>query len=78
MITTSSGAPAHIIKLIRSLYTDQEAAVGTIYGDTEWFRIKKGTRQGCILSPPLFDLYAEVIMRKLDLDKWSVRVKIGG
>ncbi|KAK1803916.1 hypothetical protein P4O66_003856 [Electrophorus voltai] len=68
----------HLIKLIRSLNDNQEATVRTRYGDTEWFKIKKGTRQGCILSPLLFKLYMEVIMRKLDLDNWSIGVKVNG
>lgn len=72
------GVPVHLIKLIRSLYIDQEAMVRTLYGDTDWFRIGKGVRQGCILSPFLFNLYAEVIMRKLNLDSSNIGVKIGG
>jgi hypothetical protein len=72
------GVPPHLIQLIRSLYTDQVATVRTQHGDTEWFRIGKGVRQGCILSPFLFNLYAEVIMRKLELDESKIGVKIGG
>ena len=63
------GVPAHMVQLIRSLYADQEATVRTRYGDTEWLKIRKGTRQGCVLSPLLFNLYAEVIMRRMDLDE---------
>lgn len=72
------GVPEHLIRLIRSLYQNQEATVRTRYGDTDWFKIKKGTRQGCTLSPFLFNLYAEVIMRKLELEESEVGVKIGG
>ena len=50
----------------------------TLYGDTDWFRIGKGVRQGCILSPVLFNLYAEMIMRKSDLHSSNIGVKIGG
>jgi hypothetical protein len=52
--------------------------VRTRYGDTEWLKINKGTRQGCVLSPLLFNLYAEVVMRRLDLDESNIGVKIGG
>lgn len=72
------GVSPHLIRLIRSLYSEQEASVRTRYGDTEWFKIAKGTRQGCILSPFLFNLYAEVIMRKINLDEQNIGVKIGG
>ena len=74
----TSQVPAHLIQLIRSLYTDQEATVRSQYGDTDWFKIEKGVRQGCILSPFLFNLYAELIMRKLDLEETDIGVKIGG
>ncbi len=72
------GIPLHLIMLIRSLYIDQEATVYTTYGNTEWFKIGKGVRQGCIFSPLLFNLYKETITRKLDLDESIIRVKIGG
>jgi len=72
------GVPAHTVKLIRSLYEDQEATVRTRYGDTKWLKINKGTRQGCVISPLLFNLYAEVVMRRLDLDESNIGVKIGG
>lgn len=71
-------APTHLVNLIKSLYNDQEATVRTIYGDTAWFKIRKGVRQRCILSPFLFNLYAEAIMRKIDLDSSNIGVKIGG
>uniref|UniRef100_W5NGM3 Reverse transcriptase domain-containing protein n=1 Tax=Lepisosteus oculatus TaxID=7918 RepID=W5NGM3_LEPOC len=68
------GVPAHLIQLIR----DQEATVRTQHGDTEWFKIEKGVQQGYILSPFLFNLYSEMIMRKLDLEESEIGVKIGG
>lgn len=68
------GIPLHLIMLIQL----EEATVYTTYGNTEWFKIGKGVRQGCILSPLLFNLYAETIMRKLDLDESIIGVKIGG
>ena len=71
------GAPAHLIKLIKELYTDQEAVVRTRFGDTEWFKMKKGTRQGCIPSPLLYNLYAEVVMRRAALDESNAGVRIG-
>jgi hypothetical protein len=72
------GVSAHLVKLIRSLYEDQEATIRTAHGDTDWFRIGKGVRQGCILSPFLFNLYAEKIMRKVELEETEIGVKIGG
>jgi hypothetical protein len=59
------GVPEHLIALIRSLYVNQEAAVRTEYGDTEWFEVRKGVRQGRILSPYLFNMYNEYIVRKV-------------
>ena len=57
------GIPDHLTSLLRNLYAGQEAAVRTGHGTTDWFQIRKGFRQGCILSPCLFNLYAEYIMR---------------
>jgi hypothetical protein len=57
--------PEHLIVLIKSLYMKQETAVKTEYGNTEWFEVKKGVRQGCILSPYLFNLYSEYILRRV-------------
>jgi hypothetical protein len=59
------GVPDHLTILIKSLYTKQEAAVRTEYGNTEWCEVRKGVRQGCILSPYLFNLYSESIMRRV-------------
>ncbi|CAI9716195.1 Hypothetical predicted protein [Octopus vulgaris] len=72
------GTPSHLDQLIRSLYRNQEATVRTLYGDTDWFEIGKGTRQGCILSPAAFQMYAEKVMRNADLEDSSIGVKIGG
>ena len=62
-ILKETGIPDHLTYLLRNLYAGQEATVRTGHGTTEWFQIGKGVRQGCILSPCLFNLYAEYIMR---------------
>uniref|UniRef100_A0A670J2A2 ribonuclease H n=1 Tax=Podarcis muralis TaxID=64176 RepID=A0A670J2A2_PODMU len=72
------GVPDHLICLLRNLYVGQEATVRTGYGTTDWFKIGKGVRQGCILSPCLFNLYAEYIMRKAGLDESQAGIKIAG
>ncbi|KAF7247656.1 Retrovirus-related Pol polyprotein from type-2 retrotransposable element R2DM [Varanus komodoensis] len=72
------GALDHLISLLRNLYAGQEATVRTGHGTTDWFKIEKGVRQGCILSPCLFNLYAEHIMRKAGLDESPVGIKIAG
>ena len=64
--------------IYRSLYTNQEAKVRTEYGDTESFSIGKGVRQGCVLSPYLFNLYSEYIMRQANLEELDIGVKMGG
>ena len=71
------GIPEHLQELIRSLYENQEATVRTAFGNTDWFEIEKGVQQGCILSPALFNLYAETIMSRCNLDKSPIGVKIG-
>ena len=63
-ILKEMGIPDHLTYLLRNLYADQEATVRTRHGTTDWFQIAKGVRQGCILSPCLFNFYAEYIMRK--------------
>ena len=62
-ILKEMGIPDHLICLLRNLYAGQEATARTGHGTTDWFQIGKGVRQGCILSPCLFNLYAEYIMR---------------
>ena len=62
--------------LLRNLYAGQEATVRTGHGTTDWFQIGKGVRQGCILSPCLFNLYAEYIMGNTGLDEAQARIKI--
>ena len=64
----------HLTCLLRNLYAGQEAAVRTGHGTTDWFQIGKGVRQGCILSPCLFNLYAEYIMRNAALDKAGTKI----
>ena len=64
-ILKEMGIPDHLTSLLRNLYAGQEATVRTGHGTTDWFQIGKGVRQGCILSPCLFNLYAEYIMRKM-------------
>ena len=70
------GIPDHVTCLLRNLYTGQEATVRTGHGTTDWFHIRKGVRQGCILSPCLFNLYAEYIMRNAGLDEAQAGIKI--
>ena len=68
----------HLTCLLRNLYAGQEAAVRTGHGTTDWFQIGKGVRQGCILSPCLFNLYAEYIVRNARLDEARAGIKIAG
>ena len=63
------GIPDHLTCLLRNLYAGQEATVRTGHGTTDWFQVGKGVRQGCILSPCLFNLYAEYIMQNAGLDE---------
>ena len=72
------GIPDHLICLLRNLYAGQEATVRTGCGTTDWFQIGKGVRQGCILSPCLFNLYAEYIMRNAGLEEAQAGIKIAG
>ena len=72
------GIPDHLICLLRNVYADQEATVRTGHGITDWFQIGKGVRQGCILSPCLFNLYVEYIMLNTRLDEAQAGVKIVG
>ena len=70
------GIPDHLTCLLRNLYAGQEAAVTTAHGITDWFQIRKGVHQGCILSPCLFNLYAKCIMRNTGLEEAQARIKI--
>ena len=72
------GIPDHLTCLLRNLYAGQEAAVRTRHGTMNWFKTGKGVRQGCILSPCLFNLYAEYIMRNSGLDESQAGIKIAG
>ena len=70
------GIPDHLTCLLRNLYAGQEATVRTGHGKTDWFQIGKGVHQGCILSPCLFNLYAEHIMRNTGLEEAQAGIKI--
>ena len=72
------GIPDHLTCLLRNLYAGQEATVRTGHGTTDWFQIGKGVCQGCILSPCLFNLYAENIMRYAGLEEAQAGIKIAG
>ena len=72
------GIPDHMTCLLRNLYAGQEANVRTEHGTTNWFQIGKGVYQGCILSPCLFNFYAEYIMRNAGLDEAKAGIKIAG
>ena len=72
------GIPDHLICFLRNLYAGQEATVRTGHGTRDWFQIGKRVRQGCILSPCLFNLYAEYIMRNAGLEKAQAGIKIAG
>ena len=77
-ILKETGIPDHLTCLLRNLYTGQEATVRTGHGTTDWFQIGKGVRQGSILSPCLFNLHAEYIMRNAGLDEAQAGIKIAG
>ena len=77
-ILKEMGIPDHLTCLLRNLYAGQEATVRTGHGATDWFQIGKGVRQGCILSPCLFNLYAEYVMRNAGLDEVQAGIKIAG
>jgi len=77
-ILKEMGIPDHLTCLLRNLYAGQEAAVRTGHGTTDWFQIGKAVRQGCILSPCLFNLYEEYIMRNAGLEETQAGIKIAG
>ena len=77
-ILKEMGTSDHLICLLRNLYAGQEATARTGHGTTDWFLIRKGVCQGCILSPCLFNLYAEYIMRNARLDGAQAGIKIAG
>jgi hypothetical protein len=70
------GVPEHLIVLIKDLYMNQEAAVKMEYGNTERFEVRKGVRKGCILSPYLFNMYSEYILRRVRFED-NIGVKVG-
>ena len=72
------GTSDHLTYLLRNLYAGQEATVRTGHGTTDWFQIGKGGHQGCILSPCLFNFYAEYIMRNTGLEEAQAGIKISG
>ena len=72
------GISEHLTCLLRNLYVGQEATVRTGRGTTDWFQIGKGVHQGCILSPCLFNLYAEYIRQNVELDEAQAGIKIVG
>ena len=75
-IPKEMGIPDNLTCLLRNLYAGQEATVRTEHGTTDWFQIGKGVYQGCILSPCLFNFYAEYIMRNAGLDEAQAGIKI--
>ena len=75
-ILQEMGMPDHLTCLLRNLYAGQEATVRTGHETTDWFQIGKGVRQCCILSPCLFNLYAEFIMRNAGLEETQIGIKI--
>ena len=84
-ITTNCGKflkrweiPDHLTSLLQNLYAGQEATIRTGHGTMDWFQIGKGIHQGCILSPCLFNLHAEYIMRNAELDEAQAGIKIAG
>ena len=77
-ILKKMGIPDYLTCLLRNLYAGQQATVRTEHGTIDWFQIGKGVRQGCILSPCLFNLYTEYIMRNAGLEEAQARIKIAG
>ena len=77
-ILTELGIPDHLTFLLRNLYADKRATIRTGHGTTDWFQIGKGVHQGCILSPCLFNFYAEYIMRNAGLEEAQAVIEIAG
>ena len=77
-ILKEMGIPNHLTCLLRNVYAGQEATVRTGHGTTDWFQIGKGICQGCILSPCLFNFYAEYILRNAGLEETQAGIKIAG
>ena len=77
-ILQEMGIPDHLTCLLRNLYVGQEVTVRTAHGTTDWFQIGKGVPQGCILTPCLFNLYAEYLMQNARLDEAQAEIKIAG
>ena len=77
-ILQEMGIPDHLTCLLKNLYAGQEATVRIGHGTTDWFQIGKGVHQGCMLSPCLFNLYVEYIMRNPGLDETQARIQIAG
>ena len=77
-ILEEMGIPDHLTCLLRNLYAGQDATVRTGHGTTDWFRIGKGVCQGCILSPCLFNLYAEYIMRNAGVEEAKLESRLPG
>ena len=72
------GIPDHLTCLLKNLYVGQEVTAGTGHGTMDWFKIRKGVSQGCILSPSLFNFYAEYIMKNTWLDEVQAGIMITG
>ena len=77
-ILEEMGIPDHLTCILRNLYAGQEATVRTEHGTTDWLQIRKGIREGCILSPCLFNLYAEYIMRNAGLNEAQLESRLLG
>ena len=77
-IIKEMGIPDHLTCLLINPYASQKATVRTVHGTTDWFQIGKGVRQGCILSPCLFNLYTDYIMRNTELEEAQAEIKIAG
>ena len=77
-ILKEMGIPDHLTCLLKNLYAGQKATVRSQHGTTDWFQIGKGVRQGCLLSPCLFNLHAEYIMRNAGLEEAQAGIKIAG